>query len=100
MPLTAFWQLVPASMTMLPLLVWAAIRLGMLGAALVGTVVAVAINQMLTTGRAVFRRWACPRPVPLRSQAYLAFMVLVAILIAQRVDARIPRGRRTGHRTS
>lgn len=89
-PLTAFWQLVPASMTMLPLLVWAAIRLGMLGAALVGAVVAVAINQMLTTGHVLFPALGLsPTGALAITQAYLAFMVLVAILIAQEVDARI-----------
>ena len=89
-PLTAFWQLVPASMTMLPLLVWAGIRLGMLGAALVGAVVAVAINQMLTTGHVLFPALGLsPTGAFAITQAYLAFMVLVAILIAQEVDARI-----------
>lgn len=88
-PLTAFWQVVPASMTMLPLLVWAAIRLGMLGAALAGAVVAVSINQMLAAGNVLFPSLGLSSTDAFAvTQAYLAFMVLVAILIAQEVDAR------------
>lgn len=90
LPLTAFWHLIPPSMTMLPLLVWAAIRLGILGAALAGAVVAMATNQMVTAGHVLFPALGLsPTGAFAVTQAYLAFMVLVAILIAQEVDARV-----------
>lgn len=90
LPATAFLHVVPASMTMLPLLVWAAIRLGMLSAALAGAIVALAINAMVTTGHVLFPYLEMSPPGSVAiTQAYLAFMVVVAIRVAQEVDARV-----------
>lgn len=87
---TAFWYKVPPSMTILPILMWAAVRLGVLGAALTGAVMAVAVNVMIAGGKVLFPalEFSGADPVPI-TQVYLGFMILVATVIAQEVHTRL-----------
>ena len=87
---SAFWHMVPPSLTILPILMWAAVRLGVLGAALSGAVVAFAINLMIVGGKVLFPALDSSATDPLlMTQLYLGFMILVAVVIAQEVHTRL-----------
>jgi hypothetical protein len=82
-------------MTLLPLLMWAAVRLGVLGAALTGAVIAAEAMVIAASGRVLFPAInSSPIDSVAVTQVYLAFMMLVAILIAQEVEARLDAVRR------
>lgn len=90
LPGTAFWHRMPPSMTLLPILMWAAVRLGVLGASLAGAVMAVAMNVMIADGRVLFPALVSSgSDTLLVTQAYLSFMILVALVIAQEVESRL-----------
>ncbi len=82
-------QLLP-SLLILPLLTWAALRLGMLGAALAGATVAFVTNSMTFSGRGPFSGLDAAAPTRLAlAQVFIAVNVLVAMLIAQEAAARL-----------
>ena len=85
----SFWTEAPPSMLMLPVLAWAAFRLDMLGAALAGVVAAFLSNIMTTRGWGLFRSTdASPETQVLLTQALVATIVVVAMLIGQEASAR------------
>lgn len=88
--LTAFRHVVPPSMLMLPVLMWAAVRLGVLGVAVTGAVMSVAMVLTTAAGHVLFpcvglAAWADGVAI---TQIYLAFMLSIAFLIAQEVHSR------------
>lgn len=92
---TSFWHVIPPSMTTLPLLIWAAVRLGVLGAALTGSVIAISVLVMAASGGVLFPALSSsPNGTTGITQAYLAFMTVVALVIAQEVEARLDAVRR------
>jgi serine phosphatase RsbU (regulator of sigma subunit)/integral membrane sensor domain MASE1 len=87
--LTAFWAQVPPSAVLLPLMIWAAFRLSVVGAALAGAVVAFASNFLTQT------QWAPLGGLQLSSagrlamtQVFIAVIVFVGFVIAQEIEAR------------
>ena len=85
----SFWTEAPPSMLMLPVLAWAAFRLDMLGAALAGVVAAFLSNIMTTRGWGLFRSTdASQETQVLLTQALVATIVVVAMLIGQEASAR------------
>ena len=85
----AFWTEAPPSMLILPMLAWAAFRLDMLGAALAGAVAAFLANIMTTHGWGLFRSANVGQETRvLLTQAFVATIVVVALLIAQEASAR------------
>jgi hypothetical protein len=85
----SFWTEAPPSMLILPMLAWAAFRLDMLGAALAGTVAAILANVMTTRGWGLFRNANVGQETRvLLTQAFVATIVVVALLIAQEASAR------------
>lgn len=91
LPALAFQHLVPPSMLILPVLTWAAVRLGMLGAALTGAVVASTMAVVSATGAVLFTGFGATSGLGDIgiTQAYAAFMLVVAILVAQEVYTRL-----------
>ena len=86
----AFWNQVPPSMLVLPVLAWAALRLDMVGASIAGIVVAFVANIMTTSGRGLFTAMDWPDASKLAlAQVFIAVNVLVAMLIAQEAAARL-----------
>ena len=53
--LAALWWQAPLALPLLPVMVWAALRLDVIGAALAGAVVAFTVNYMTGTGHGAFR---------------------------------------------
>lgn len=89
--LAAFRHVIPPSMLMLPVLMWAAVRLGVLGVAATGTVMAVAMVLVSASGQVLF---PCVSLSSLAdgvamTQIYLAFMLTVAFLLALEVHSRL-----------
>jgi serine phosphatase RsbU (regulator of sigma subunit)/integral membrane sensor domain MASE1 len=85
----SFWTEAPPSMLVLPMLAWAAFRLDMLGAALAGAVAAFLANIMTTHGWGLFRSTNVGQETRvLLTQAFVATIVVVALLIAQEASAR------------
>ncbi|PEG41767.1 serine/threonine protein phosphatase [Mycolicibacterium agri] len=83
------WQ-APLTLPLLPVMVWAALRLDVIGAALAGAVVAFTVNYMTGTGRAAFRLFGLAEAGRLvTTQIFVAVMVLVAMLIAQEAAGRV-----------
>lgn len=83
------WTEAPPSMLVLPMLAWAAFRLDMLGAALAGAVAAFLANIMTTHGWGLFRSANVGQETRvLLTQAFVATIVVVALLIAQEASAR------------
>ncbi|MCB0937878.1 MAG: MASE1 domain-containing protein [Mycobacterium sp.] len=79
----AFWIEAPPSLLLLPVLAWAAFRLDVIGAALAGAVLAFAANYMTDSGRGPFAEMNLAQPARLAvTQAFIAVVVLVAMLIA------------------
>ncbi len=88
--LAALWWDAPLALPLLPVMVWAALRLDVIGAALAGAVVAFTVNYMTGSGRGAFRELDLAEPVRLAmTQAFVAVMVLVAMLIAQEAAGRV-----------
>ncbi len=86
----AFWNQVPPSMLVLPVLAWAALRLDMIGAAAAGIVVAFVANLMTIAGRGLFTDMDVSDASKLAlTQFSIAVNVLVAMLIAQEAAARV-----------
>jgi serine phosphatase RsbU (regulator of sigma subunit)/integral membrane sensor domain MASE1 len=87
---TAFWFNIPPYLLLLPVLAWAAFRLDMIGAALAGAVVAFVANYMTVAGRGSLAGLPMSPVVRLSvTQAYIAVLVLVAMLIAQEAAGRV-----------
>ena len=96
--LAALWWQAPLALPLLPVMVWAALRLDVIGAALAGAVVAFTVNYMAGTGHGAFRELDVAQPVRLAvTQVFIAVMVLVAMLIAQEAAGRVAavQGRRS-----
>jgi serine phosphatase RsbU (regulator of sigma subunit)/integral membrane sensor domain MASE1 len=87
--IASFWTEAPPSMLILPMLAWAAFRLDMLGAALAGAIAAILANIMTTRGWGLFRSANVGQENRvLLTQAFVATIVVVALLIAQEASAR------------
>ena len=85
----SFWTEAPPSMLILPVLAWAAFRLNMLGAAMAGAVAAFLANIMTTHGWGLFRSADTgPGTQVMLTQAFVAVIVVVAMLIGQEAAAR------------
>jgi serine phosphatase RsbU (regulator of sigma subunit)/integral membrane sensor domain MASE1 len=88
--LTAVWWQGPPSLLLLPVMAWAAFRLDVIGAALAGAVLAFTVNYMTGPGRGPFTELNLPAPARLAvTQAFIAVIVLVAMLIAQEAAGRV-----------
>lgn len=86
----AFLTRVPPSMLLLPLLAWAAFRFEVFGAAMAGAVLAFGASYLTARGLGAFA--AVPWPAPARqavTQAFIAVIVLVALLIGQEAAGRV-----------
>lgn len=88
--LAAFQHLVPPIMLMLPVLAWAAVRLDVLGVALTGAVMAVVMVLMSASNHELFPGFSLSSVSSgvVTTQAYLAFLLLVAILLSQEIHSR------------
>lgn len=85
----SFWTEAPPSMLILPVLAWAAFRLDMLGAAVAGAVAALLGNVMTTHGRGLFESYHVSQGTRVAlTQAFVAVIVVVAMLIGQEAAAR------------
>ncbi len=99
--LTALWWQAPPSLLLLPVMAWAAFRLDVIGAALAGAVVATTVNYMTNSGRGLFSELPVGAPARLAvTQAFIAVLVLVAMLMAQEAAGRVAavRARETERR--
>lgn len=86
----AFRLELPPALFLLPVMAWAALRLDMIGAALCGAVLAFTANIMANAGHATFENLDLHRPGQLAiAQAFIAVVVLVAMLTAQEAAGRI-----------
>ncbi|MFN8033287.1 MAG: SpoIIE family protein phosphatase [Mycobacterium sp.] len=86
---TAFATNVPPALFLLPVMAWAAFRLDMIGAALAGAVLAFIANYMTDAGHGTFAELDLPPAGQLSvTQAFIAIIVLVAMLIAQEAAGR------------
>ena len=80
----------PPALFLLPVMAWAAFRLDMLGAALCGAVLAFVANYMTQAGHGTFASLDLPPAGRLAvAQAFIAVVVLVAMLIAQEAAGRV-----------
>ncbi|MGV0991242.1 MAG: SpoIIE family protein phosphatase [Mycobacterium sp.] len=88
--IASFWTEAPPSMLILPALAWAAFRLDMIGAAMAGAVAAVLANIMTTRGWGLFRSAHVSQETRvILTQAFVATIVVVAMLIGQEAGARL-----------
>ncbi|MGI9125783.1 MAG: MASE1 domain-containing protein, partial [Mycobacterium sp.] len=86
----SFWTAAPPSMLILPVLAWAAFRLDMLGAAMAGAVAALLGNFMTTHGHGLFETYGVSQEAQVAlTQAFVAVIVVVAMLIGQEAAARV-----------
>ena len=86
----SYWTDFPPSILILPVLAWAAFRLGMLGAAMGGAVAAFLGNVMSTRGEGLYIDvHLSPEGRVAVTQIYVAVIVVVAMLIAQEAGARV-----------
>ncbi|WP_328353373.1 SpoIIE family protein phosphatase [Mycobacterium sp. NBC_00419] len=86
----AFVTAVPPALLLLPVMAWAALRLDVLGAALAGAVLALTANVLTDAGYGTFARLDLPAPGRLAvTQAFIAVVVLVSMLIAQEAAGRV-----------
>ncbi len=86
----AFWFDTPPALLLLPVLAWAAFRLDVIGAALSGAVLAFVANYMTAAGRGTFAGLSMSPMSRLSvTQAFIAVLVLVAMLIAQEAAGRL-----------
>ncbi|MCX2929820.1 SpoIIE family protein phosphatase [Mycobacterium sp. CVI_P3] len=80
----------PPALFLLPVMAWAALRLEMIGAALCGAVLAFTANIMANAGYATFESLDLHAPGQLAiAQAFIAVVVLVAMLTAQEAAGRV-----------
>jgi len=80
----------PPFVLILPILAWAAFRLGDLGVVLAGTAVAAVANYMTAAGYGAFAHLGLSPPASLAvTQAYIAIVVLVGWVLAQEVTGRM-----------
>ena len=80
----------PSALLFLPLLAWAAFRLGDLGVVLAGTAFAVVANYMTAAGYGEFAHLGLSSPAALAlTQAYIATVVLLGWVLAQEVAGRM-----------
>lgn len=87
---TALRTGIPPSVVILPVLVWAAFRLDMVGAATAGALAAFLADTMVTPGTGLFSRPAdSPEAQLVVTQVYVAVIVVVAMLVAQEAGARV-----------
>ena len=87
--LATFWAHFVPSIMILPVLAWAAFRVGMIGASIAGAVAAFLINIMTTRGEGLFSHQSLlPEEQVLLTQTYLAVIIVVAMLIAQEAAGR------------
>ncbi|WP_082135955.1 SpoIIE family protein phosphatase [Mycobacterium sp. EPa45] len=86
----AFSVQTPPAVLLLPILAWAAIRLDVIGAALAGAVVAFTANYMTASGNGLFASMnSAPQTRLALTQAFIAVMVLVSMLVAQEAAGRL-----------
>lgn len=86
----AFWTETPPSLLILPILLWAALRLDMLGAALAGAIVAFAANVMTTRGHGMFTAMDMPTTNQVAlTQVFVAVVTVAALLTAQEAAGRL-----------
>ncbi|MGY4712259.1 SpoIIE family protein phosphatase [Mycolicibacterium sp. CBM1] len=91
----AFWIGIPPSLLLLPVMAWAALRLDVIGASLSGAVLAVTANVMTAAGHGPFAGLNLPPAGRLGvTQAFIAVVVLVAMLTAQEAAGRVVAVRR------
>ena len=85
-----FWAHFAPTILILPVLAWAAFRVGMLGASIGGAVAAFLVNIMSTRGEGPFSHqgFSLAQQVVL-TQTYLAVIIVVAMLIAQEAGGRV-----------
>ena len=87
---TALKTGIPPSVVILPVLVWAAFRLDMVGAATAGALAAFLADTMVRPGTGLFSRPAnSPEAQLVVTQVYVAVIVVVAMLVAQEAGARV-----------
>ncbi|WP_431239434.1 SpoIIE family protein phosphatase [Mycolicibacterium aichiense] len=80
----------PPALFLLPVMAWAALRLDMIGAALCGGALAFTANGMANAGYSTFENLDLHRPGQLAiAQAFIAVVVLVAMLTAQEAGGRV-----------
>ncbi len=88
--LTAFWWQAPPTLLLLPVMAWAAFRLDVIGAAVAGAALAFTVNYVTGSGRGLFAELNLVAPARLAvTQAFIAVIVLVAMLIAQEAAGRV-----------
>lgn len=88
--LLAFRLGIPPALFLLPVMAWAALRLDVIGASLAGTVLAIVANLMTGAGYGTFADLKLPPAGRLAiTQAFIAVVVLVALLTAQEAAGRI-----------
>ncbi len=88
--IASFWTEAPPSMLILPVLAWAAFRLDMLGAAIAGALAAFLANTMTMHGRGLFRSANVSQEARVvLTQAFVATILVVAMLIGQEAAARL-----------
>ncbi|BBY65899.1 SpoIIE family protein phosphatase [Mycolicibacterium helvum] len=81
---------IPPALFLLPVMAWAALRLDMIGAALCGGVLAFTANAMANAGYTTFESLDLRAPGQLAiAQAFIAVVVLVAMLTAQEAAGRV-----------
>ncbi|WP_233211188.1 SpoIIE family protein phosphatase [Mycobacterium sp. shizuoka-1] len=86
----AFRLELPPALFLLPVMAWAALRLDMIGAALCGGVLAFTANVMANAGYSSFENLDLHAPGQLAiAQAFIAVVVLVAMLTAQEAAGRV-----------
>ncbi|MCV7176369.1 SpoIIE family protein phosphatase [Mycolicibacterium sphagni] len=86
----AFRLELPPALFLLPVMAWAALRLDMIGAALCGGVLAFTANLMANLGYTTFENLDLRAPGQLAvAQAFIAVVVLVAMLTAQEAAGRV-----------
>ena len=86
----AFWAEAPPSLLILPILLWAALRLDMLGAALAGAIIAFVANVMTTRGHGMFTNMDMPTASRVAlTQVFVAVVTVTALLTAQEAAARM-----------
>lgn len=84
----AFRLQTPPTLLLLPLMAWAAFRLDVIGAVLAGSTLALTINHLTLAGYGPFAELTSPTVRLAATQAFIAVLVLVAMLTAQEVSGR------------
>jgi integral membrane sensor domain MASE1 len=86
----SFRLTLPPALFLLPVMAWAALRLDMLGAVLCGGALTFTANGMANAGYTTFENLDLRRPGQLViAQAFIAVVVLVAMLTAQEAGGRV-----------